>query len=224
MKRRSSKKIKKEIETIPYYKLVLIGANEIGKTQLLRRFNNEDFQIDYFPTFGVDFRLIKFYNDKGALLKELEIIDIAGENDKMHESIEGDLINSAHAFLCVFDISKESSVLDAIKIKNDYIKKLKDDGSQKLWYLIGTKKDKDVNGKQVPPKYREGFNSYFEISSYVSTKEEFTKILNKIIKDLSLKFRESKNINKDEGQEDEPIEEDFEEAHGNVFDEDCKIS
>ena len=66
---------------------------------------------------------------------------------------------------------------------------------------------------------------YFEISAKDSKPEEFKKILDEVIGDVSLKILENRFItNKDEEQEDNNIDEDFLDAHGNVFDEDCKIS
>ena len=226
MKKRQSKKINQEKErSIPYYKLILIGENGIGKTQIMRKFNNEEYQDNYFPTYGVDFRMVKINKDKGELSSEIQIIDIAGEKDKIHELVEGDLIKGVHAFLCVFNISDEFSVKKAVEIKNKYKNKLGAYGKEVLWYLIGTQKDLDIIGKQVPPKYKYEFKNYFEISAKDSKPEEFKKILDEVIGDVSLKILENRFItNKDEKQEDNNIDEDFLDAHGNVFDEDCKIS
>ena len=57
MKRLSRKKTRDQDSSVPYYTLIIIGDNKVGKTQLLHRLNGEEFQRDYFPTFGVDFRI-----------------------------------------------------------------------------------------------------------------------------------------------------------------------
>ena len=49
----------------PYYKLVLLGENGVGKTQLLHRMNDENFDRKYSPTFGLDFLIKSIFGDKG---------------------------------------------------------------------------------------------------------------------------------------------------------------
>ena len=62
MKKKSSKfKSKDQDPSTPYYKLIIIGENEVGKTQLLHRLNEENFEEKYSPTFGIDFRIKSIY-------------------------------------------------------------------------------------------------------------------------------------------------------------------
>ena len=223
MRRSPKKKIKETDNSIPYYKLVLLGENNIGKTQLLHRFNKEEYQSTYYPTFGLDFRIKSKLDDKGKLLYDVQIIEIAGKEDKMHEEIEGDFINSAHALLCVFDISDEYSIKRVIEIKEEYEGKLNPNSFPKKWYLIGNKKDKDLLGKKIPPQYKYKFDNYFEISAKTSIEAEFDKILNVIITELNMSFREHNIPNMDNDEENEKFEIDFLKAHGDIFNEECQI-
>lgn len=224
MKRKSSKLKSKEQEvTSPYYKLILIGENEVGKSQLLRRLNGENFDEKYSPTFGIDFRIKSIFGDKGKLLYDLQILDIAGETDDIHLKIEKDFINDASAFLCLFDISNVYSLDKAIKIMEQYKSKIDTDVSKKKWFLIGNKKDLDVNGNGVPNYYKTKFDNYFEVSAKTSTDQDFQKIINDITAELNLSEKENRFQNIDNSSSEEPFEIDFEKSHGNLFDEECKI-
>ena len=224
MKKKISKSKTREQESYtPYYKLILIGENEVGKTELLRRFTGENYLGTYFPTFGVDFRIKTIYDDKGNLSTDIQLIDIAGEKDEMHTKIEDDFIKSANAFLCIFDINDENSVIKAVDIKNSYENKLGEFSNNKKWYLIANKKDKDLLDKKIPSQYKNLFNNYFEISASTSKNSEFDKILGKIVEELNLSQKENRGIMDESEMEKENFEIDFEAAHGNVFDEECKI-
>ena len=218
----SKLKTKEQDLTTPYYKLVIIGENEVGKTQLLHRLNDENFEEKYSPTFGIDFRIKTIFEEKGKLKNDLQILDIAGQNDEIHLKIEDDFINDAQAFLCLFDLSDQTSLDRAIKIMEQYKSKV-NDGGNKLWYLIGNKQDLDLKREGVPNYYKAKFKNYFEVSAKMSKKEEFLKIIDFISYDLSLLENENKvNLNKD-FKSNEKFEVDFIKSHGDVFDEECNI-
>ena len=85
MKKRYSKlKSQDQDPSTPYYKLILIGENEVGKTQILHRLNDEKFEEKYSPTFGIDFRIKSIFEEKGKLKNDIQILDIAGESDEIH--------------------------------------------------------------------------------------------------------------------------------------------
>ena len=218
----SKLKTKEQDLTTPYYKLVIIGENEVGKTQLLHRLNDENFDEKYSPTFGIDFRIKTIFEEKGKLKNDLQILDIAGQNDEIHLKIEDDFINDAQAFLCLFDLSDQTSLDRAIKIMEQYKSKV-NDGGNKLWYLIGNKQDLDLKREGVPNYYKAKFKNYFEVSAKMSKKGEFLKIIDFISYDLSLLENENKvNLNKD-FKSNEKFEVDFIKSHGDVFDEECNI-
>ena len=223
MRRLSRKKTRDQDSSVPYYTLIIIGDNKVGKTQLLRRLYGEEFQRDYFPTFGVDFRIKTADNGKGKILYDIQMIDFAGEKDDMHNSIIDEFVNIANIFLVVFDISEEFSVIKAMDIRKEYESKITNHNINRKWYLIGNKKDLDVSDNKIPPQYRDKYDNYFEISCKTSNPEQFETILHSIIVDLNLSMKENKNVNKEPEEEKEPFNIDFLEAHGKVFDEDCII-
>jgi small GTP-binding protein len=218
MKRKSSKlKTKENEKSTPYYKLVLIGENEVGKSQLLHRLSDENFDEKYSPTFGLDFRIKPILGDKGKHLGDLQIVDIAGETDDIHSTIESDFINDANAFLCLFDISNVYSLDIAIRIMENYKKKITSDLSTKKWYLVGNKKDLDKKGNEVPNYYKTKFENYFEISTKTSKDEVFQRMIRDIMHDLNLGERENKNFNLDIGSQNEQLKID------ELFNEECNI-
>ena len=222
MKRRYSKLKNKEQGPItPYYKIIIIGENEVGKTQLMRRLNEESFEEKYSPTFGIDFRIKSIFEEKGKLKNDLQILDIAGESDEIHLSIEQEFINDAHAFLCLFDLSDQSSLERAIKKMESYKRKINDDDNSKMWYLIGNKKDLDFKREGVPNYYKAKFKNYFEVSAKTSKNEDFQKIIDTITYDLNLSENENKIHNNDNQVQNEEFETDFIKSHGNLFEEEC---
>jgi len=223
MRRLPRKKTREQESSAPYYTLIIIGDNEVGKTQLLHRLNKEDFQREYFPTFGVDFRTKTNFDEKGKLLYDIQMIDFAGEKDDMHKSLINEFVDIANIFLVVFDISKEISVIKAMDIRKEYESKITNHNINRKWYLIGNKKDLDISDNKIPPQYRDKYDNYFEISCKNSIEEEFQKILDLIIFDLNLSNKETKNLIKETEKENEPFNINFLEAHGKVFDEDCII-
>jgi small GTP-binding protein len=223
MKKRYSKlKSQDQDPSTPYYKLILIGENEVGKTQILHRLNDEKFEEKYSPTFGIDFRIKSIFEEKGKLKNDIQILDIAGESDEIHLKIEDDFINDAHAFLCLFDLSDQSSLDRAIKIMEKYKNKIDPDASPKKWYLIGNKKDLDIKREGVPNYYKARFDNYFEVSAKNSKNDEFQRIIDIIAYDIHKSEKESRSLNP-ENDKKEPFEIDFIKSHGDLFDEECII-
>jgi len=223
MKKRYSKlKSQDQDPSTPYYKLILIGENEVGKTQILHRLNDEKFEEKYSPTFGIDFRIKSIFEEKGKLKNDIQILDIAGESDEIHLKIEDDFINDAHAFLCLFDLSDQSSLDRAIKIMEKYKNKIDPDASPKKWYLIGNKKDLDIKREGVPNYYKARFDNYFEVSAKNSKNDEFQRIIDIIAYDIHKSEKENRSLNPENNKK-EPFEIDFIKSHGDLFDEECII-
>ena len=231
MERKLSKlKSKEQDKSIPYFKLILIGENEVGKTQILHRLNNEQFDEKYSPTFGIDFRIISINEEKSKLKYDLQILDIAGQSDKIHLDIEENFINDAHAFLCLFSLADQFSLDRAIKIVESYKRRIKVENEgkneikSKRWYLLGNKKDLDKKREAVPYSYKSKFDNYFEVSAKYSKNEEFNIIIDTIAHDLFVSKNESKyNDDYENKMPNNDFQRDFIKSHGELFNEECKI-
>ena len=89
-----------------FYRLIFIGDTEVGKTQIINRYNKKLYQEEYFPTYSVDFQ-IKSVNNERKLIN-IHCIDTQGSSDFSQDT--GTLfIQNSNAFIYVFDISSRES-------------------------------------------------------------------------------------------------------------------
>lgn len=97
------------------YKFVMVGDSAVGKSSLLLRFADDDFNENYMITIGVDFRF-KSININQKVVK-MQIWDTAGQerfrtivNTYYKSNI---IINSdSHAVFLVFDLTNRDSFQD----------------------------------------------------------------------------------------------------------------
>lgn len=121
-----------------YYKIMIIGSKYVGKTQILKRFCNEEFDEKYKPTFGMDFRVRKYFFEN--LTTTVQLIEVSGKNFPPKELLK-DYILEADCFLCVYDVTKRDSVNELNNIISDYQSIIGSDNKEQCWYFIGNKCD-----------------------------------------------------------------------------------
>ncbi|MFW9825497.1 MAG: GTP-binding protein [Candidatus Thorarchaeota archaeon] len=88
------------------FKVIIVGPSAVGKTSLLNRFVNNEFELKYKLTIGVDF-LTKSIEYQPSKIAKLHIWDIGGQErfKFLHRSFyEG----AAGAFL-TFDLSRQNT-------------------------------------------------------------------------------------------------------------------
>ena len=100
-----------------YYKIMLIGSKCVGKTQILKKFCKEEFEEQYIPTFGMDFRIQKYFFENSTIT--IQIIEVSGSNVPPLELLK-DYILDADCFLCIYDISKRDSVNELNNMVSNY--------------------------------------------------------------------------------------------------------
>lgn len=103
------------------FKFVMVGNSAVGKSSLLLRFADDDFNENYMITIGVDFRFKSLtINDK---IVKLQIWDTAGQErfrtivNTYYKSTFWDNLDS-HAVFLIFDLTIRDSFQD---IKNYWI-------------------------------------------------------------------------------------------------------
>ena len=134
-----------------YYKMMIIGSKCVGKTQILKRFCKEKFEEKYNPTFGMDFRVQKYFFEN--ITTTVQIIEVSGNNAPPHELLK-DYLLDADGFLCVYDISRRESVNELNNLISDYERIMGTDNNnnnnninnnnnnnKQCWYFIGNKCD-----------------------------------------------------------------------------------
>ena len=115
-------------------KLVLIGDSGVGKTNILSRYNNNEFSLATQPTVGVEFgnKIIKKENKS----IKLQLWDTAGR--ERYKAITNAFYKGSKGAFVVYDITRKSSFLNIDK----WIGELKTNGSEDiLIILVGNKSD-----------------------------------------------------------------------------------
>ena len=115
-------------------KLVLIGDSGVGKTNILSRYNNNEFSLATQPTVGVEFgnKIIKKENKS----IKLQLWDTAGQ--ERYKAITNAFYKGSKGAFVVYDITRKSSFLNIDK----WIGELKTNGSEDiLIILVGNKSD-----------------------------------------------------------------------------------
>ncbi len=87
------------------FKVIIIGAGAVGKTSLLHRFVENNFNFRYKLTIGADFlsKVIEGYPNPDTTCK-LQIWDIGGQD--RYKFLRSSFFDGANGALVVFDISR----------------------------------------------------------------------------------------------------------------------
>ena len=119
-----------------YYKILLIGPRKVGKTQILKRICKEDFNEKYSPSFGVDFRIQKYYSENLVI----QIIELSDRPD-ISSDILKEYIIEADCFICIYDITNINSVRELSLLVNYCEEFIPNDNKKQCWYFVGNKSD-----------------------------------------------------------------------------------
>jgi len=90
------------------FRICLIGDSFVGKTSLMKRYYEQNFNEDYLNTVGCDFKVVSLEVDMKAI--KLQIWDTAGQ--ERFKAISVNYFRSAHGFIFVFDITKKESLVN----------------------------------------------------------------------------------------------------------------
>jgi Ras-related protein Rab-11A len=88
------------------YKVIIIGPGAVGKTSIINRFVNDQFDLKYKFTIGVDF-LTKTLEYKPSKLAKLQIWDIGGQ--ERFKFLHRGYYDGAMGALLLFDLSRENT-------------------------------------------------------------------------------------------------------------------
>lgn len=147
-------------------KCIIIGDSGCGKSSLLYRYTDKDWNPHYIATIGVDFKVVPF--TKGDRTVKLQLWDTAGQ--ERFRTITHSYYRGAHGIMLVFDLTNADSVDNITTWLND-IKKFGVDGSPML--LVGNKSD-CVAHRAVPSEVGQSLASrlgckYIETSAKENT-------------------------------------------------------
>lgn len=124
------------------FKIVLVGNSNVGKSSIVLRFADGEFNETYITTIGVDFRFKSIEFDEKKV--KLQIWDTAGQErfrTITSSYYKGTISHhsGAHALIIVYDITNQASFNDAIKYWYSEIKSQCPPDTDVL--LVGNKAD-----------------------------------------------------------------------------------
>lgn len=184
-------------------KFALVGDSGVGKSNILSRFINGNFDDNINPTIGVDFAT-KIIKNNNKLLK-LQIWDTAGQ--EKFKSITNSYYINSKAILVVFDVTRRETFTNC----NDWISDIKEVIGNNIYIcLVGNKIDliesrnvsseeainfsKKLNIEYIETSALKGINideAFKNCSDYV-----FSNIVNKIDFKKSFTIGENEDLNK----------------------------
>ena len=173
----STKKQKK----VPKIQIITLGDHMVGKTSLLRRFNDGTFTLSTYTTIGIDF--ITKEVKVGSLKVTAKIWDTAGQ-DRFH-TITHSFYKQCQGVLLVFDVSTKKSFDDVHKWMTN-IQNHADPNIVK--YLIANKIDaekREVSKEEAQDMATKYQMKYYETSA--RTGANVTETITDLVKDIYVK-------------------------------------
>jgi small GTP-binding protein len=145
-------------------KILIIGDAGCGKSSLINRYINGEYNDNYYNTIGVDFK-IKYYEKNGKKIK-MNIWDTAGQ--EKFKSLVSSYYRNSDIIILVFDLTNYISFRNIEKWYSDIEYICKKDNLQ--LFLVGTKADvgKDkyvVDEFMIKEKCLEYNMKYYETSA-----------------------------------------------------------
>ena len=153
------------------YKIIFVGDAGVGKTTIINRINDNEFQSSYDATIGVDFWPKKI-NFRGNEIT-LQIWDTAGQ-ERYRGLIPSYVRNSSIVFI-VFDITNRKT-FESIPKWIELIKSIE----KNILVLIGNKEDlkekREVEEKEGEDLAKENEIAYYELSAKRDNNNDIKKI------------------------------------------------
>ena len=154
------------------YKIIFVGEAGVGKTTIINRINDNEFQSAYDATIGVDFWPKKI-NFRGNEIT-LQIWDTAGQ-ERYRGLIPSYVRNSSIVFI-VFDITNRKTFESIPK----WIELIKSIEKNNILVLIGNKEDlkekREVKKKEGEDLAKENEMHYYELSAKNYNNNDIKKI------------------------------------------------
>ena len=183
------------IEKEPYnFKIILLGNSNVGKTSIMKRYIDQNFEEKYFNTIGVDYEIknIKILEE----YVKLSVWDTAGQ--EKYRSINKRYYIGSDACFLVFDLTSKQSFDDLIESYNDFCQYGEKNAKEHI-VVLGNKSyinKKEVNEEEINKFMDEKNLKYFETSAKTgkNINECFIYIMEKLIKYYKMNNKKKKDI------------------------------
>jgi Ras-related protein Rab-8A len=166
-------------------KILVIGDGAVGKSCIIRRYVDNEFENAHLQTVGLDFKLKNIQLDDGNSLKA-QIWDTAGQ-ERFH-SITRNYFKNAHGIILIYDVT----LIESFHNVKNWIKQIKKEASDKVSIiLVGNKIDMEnervvsnEEGEKIADEYGLKF---FECSAKtgVNIEQIFKEVAKKILENFS---------------------------------------
>ena len=159
------------------YRIITLGDSRVGKTSILKRYINDEFENETMSTIGlsVAFKEITLKNKSKITLK---LIDTAGQ--ERYKSVTKNYYKNADGVLLVFAHDDKDS-FDHIKSWKSLFEE-NSDCEQVPIFLIGNKNDKPKFSEE--DKF-EDFAKEYNISKYISTSAKDNINIDKVFEEMA---------------------------------------
>jgi len=115
-------------------KSIIIGDSGVGKSSLLYRYSDQDWNPHYIATIGVDFKVLSF--ERSGKVVKLQLWDTAGQ--ERFRTITHSYYRGAHGIMIVFDVTNRETFDNVASWMKD-VRKFGADGVPMV--LVGNKCD-----------------------------------------------------------------------------------
>ena len=122
--------------------VIFLGENSAGKTSIINRINNDEFNFEEKHTEKLNKTYTKY--NKGKIKLQIIINDVDNDKKKSSEFIE--LIKKGDIFFLVYDVKDDKSAGN-IYYWIEVISQMKDDINKDLIYILANKNDKEDENK-----------------------------------------------------------------------------
>ena len=166
-------------------KILVIGDGAVGKSCIIRRYVDNEFENTHLQTVGLDFKLKNIQLDDGNSLKA-QIWDTAGQ-ERFH-SITRNYFKNAHGIILIYDVT----LIESFHNVKNWIKQIKKEASDKVSIiLVGNKIDMEnkraVSNEEGEKIADENGLKFFECSAKTGENIEqiFKEVAKKILENFS---------------------------------------
>ena len=177
------------------YKLIVIGDELVGKTSILNRFKNNQFNAIYEPTVGLEFQSIPILIDDQSV--NLLLYDVSGH--QKFRSLIPLYASDVNIILLIYDISKTESFNNIDKWFS-FLNNL--NKNEVIFALVGNKSDLDYNRKvkiEDAEKYAKEHNFIFQEVSAMNGDGIQELFMNKLLEQIRTQLiQKGKNPLEDE--------------------------
>ena len=164
------------------YKIILVGDSGVGKTSILKKFINNEFNEDIKCTINVDFFSKSIKIDKN-LYTNLKIYDTAGQ--EKYRALIKQYYQGTDGIILVFDLTNENSFN---KLKS-WINEVSDNTEKAQIILVGNKAD--LIERKIDEETAENFAKQKDMKYIETSAKEGTNIL-LLFEELALDINKKK--------------------------------